>query len=413
MVRKSTSAARRSSITCSTSALLLAQPDHHARFGEHRRVELLDPVEQAQRREIARARPHLGVKPRHGFEIVVEDIGPRPRPRSRSRRPCAGNRASAPRSWWRARRARIAAMVRAKCPAPPSSRSSRSTEVTTMCSRPSAATASPTRSRLVRVEPVGPAGRDVAEGAGAGADRAQDHHRRVLLLPALADIGAGRLLAHGVELELAHQLARLVIFRRVRRLDADPGAACAGSDCRACAPFRGGGAHVGGRSVIGLEVDGAAIGVKHGSRASSRRASDAGRWSRISSCFGGLQRLGDGIALDQLGHLGADHVRAQQFAGLGVEHGLDHALGLAQRDRLAVADEGEMADLDLVARRLGLPSRSGRRWPPAACNRCSRACCWTSSGCTSLSPAMCSTQITPSCIALCASQGGPTTSPIA
>ena len=57
----------------------------------------------------------------------------------------------------------------------------------------------------MRIEQIGPAGRDVAEGAGAGADGAQDHHRRVLLLPALADIGAGRLLADGVELELAHQ----------------------------------------------------------------------------------------------------------------------------------------------------------------------------------------------------------------
>ena len=66
--------------------------------------------------------------------------------------------------------------------------------------------------RLVRVELVGPPGRDIAEGAGARADGAEDHHRRVLLLPALADIGAGRLLADGVELELAHQLARLVIL---------------------------------------------------------------------------------------------------------------------------------------------------------------------------------------------------------
>ena len=63
-----------------------------------------DLVEQPQRGEIARARPHLGIKPRHGFEIVVEDVGPgRDRP-SRSRRPCAGNRGPAPRSSCRARR---------------------------------------------------------------------------------------------------------------------------------------------------------------------------------------------------------------------------------------------------------------------------------------------------------------------
>ena len=76
--------------------------------------------------------------------------------------------------------------------------------------------------RLVRIERVGLAGRDVAEGAGARADGAEDHHRRVLLLPALADIGAGRLLADGVELELAHQLARREILRRIRRLDPNP-----------------------------------------------------------------------------------------------------------------------------------------------------------------------------------------------
>ena len=76
--------------------------------------------------------------------------------------------------------------------------------------------------RLVRIDQVRPSGRDVAEGAGTGAHAAQDHHRGVLLLPALADVGAGRLLADGVELEAAHQRAGLVIFRRDRRLDPDP-----------------------------------------------------------------------------------------------------------------------------------------------------------------------------------------------
>jgi hypothetical protein len=75
------------------------------------------------------------------------------------------------------------------------------------------------------------------------------------------------------------------------------------------------------------------------------------REHRVHQVFlGRLQRATDDIALDQLGHFRADHVGAQQLAGLGVEDGLDQALGLAQRDRLAVADEGEAADLDLVAR---------------------------------------------------------------
>src|SRR4051812_15338706 len=46
----------------------------------------------------------------------------------------------------------------------------------------------------------------------------------------------------------------------------------------------------------------------------------------------GFDQLGgfaDGVALDELGDLGADHVRAEQFAGLGVEYRLDEALDLA------------------------------------------------------------------------------------
>ena len=58
--------------------------------------------------------------------------------------------------------------------------------------------------------------------------------------------------------------------------------------------------------------------------------------------LGRLQLAGDDIALDQLGDFGADHVRAEQFAGLGIEHRLDEAFRLAERDRLAVADKGNL-----------------------------------------------------------------------
>ena len=74
------------------------------------------------------------------------------------------------------------------------------------------------------------------------------------------------------------------------------------------------------------------------------------REDRVHQLFlGGLEVHGDDEALDQLGHFGADHVRAEQLAGLRVEDRLDQAFRLAERDRLAVADEGEAADLDLVA----------------------------------------------------------------
>src|SRR3546814_10552758 len=69
-----------------------------------------------------------------------------------------------------------------------------------------------------------------------------------------------------------------------------------------------------------------------------------------------FELAGDGVALDELGDFRADHVSAQQLAGGLVEHGLDEAFRLAERDRLAIADEGEFAGLHLAALflRLGL-----------------------------------------------------------
>src|SRR6185369_4982228 len=63
---------------------------------------------------------------------------------------------------------------------------------------------------------------DVAEGAGAGAGVAQDHHRGVLLGPALADVRAGRLLTHSVEVEAAHHRPGLGETDAGRSLDPDP-----------------------------------------------------------------------------------------------------------------------------------------------------------------------------------------------
>ena len=66
---------------------------------------------------------------------------------------------------------------------------------------------------------------------------------------------------------------------------------------------------------------------------------------------------GDDEALNQLGDLGPDHMRAKEASRFGVEDRLDEAVRFAKRDRLAVADEGEAADLDLEARLFGLAPR--------------------------------------------------------
>jgi hypothetical protein len=76
--------------------------------------------------------------------------------------------------------------------------------------------------RLVRIERAGQSGLDVAEGAGARAGVAQDHEGGVLLVPALADVRAARLLAYGVEAVLAHDGMRRGVALGHRRLDANP-----------------------------------------------------------------------------------------------------------------------------------------------------------------------------------------------
>ena len=122
----------------------------------------------------------------------------------------------------RGQRSRMARMVSAKCCAPPSARSSRSTEVTTTCARPKLGGRLADMRGLVRVERARQTGLHVAEGAGARAGVAHDHEGGVLLLPALADIRAAGLLAHRDQAVVAHDLVRVDIAGRHRRLDADP-----------------------------------------------------------------------------------------------------------------------------------------------------------------------------------------------
>ena len=76
--------------------------------------------------------------------------------------------------------------------------------------------------RLVGIERRRQAGRDIAEGAGARADLAHDHHGGVLLGPAFTDIGAAGLLADGDQIVLAHDLLGFAIDRRAGRPHADP-----------------------------------------------------------------------------------------------------------------------------------------------------------------------------------------------
>ena len=53
------------------------------------------------------------------------------------------------------------------------------------------------------------------------------------------------------------------------------------------------------------------------------------------------------VALNELGHLGADHVRAEKLAGFLVEDHLHQALIFAERDRLAIADKRKPPNADV------------------------------------------------------------------
>ena len=91
---------------------LLAQPEHDARLGEDQRIVALDLFEQAQRGIVARARADRRIEPRHGFEVVVVDVGPGGDDRlDRRLASCCGNRGSGSRSWWRALSRRSASIT--------------------------------------------------------------------------------------------------------------------------------------------------------------------------------------------------------------------------------------------------------------------------------------------------------------
>src|SRR5439155_17245412 len=119
--------------------------------------------------------------------------------------------------------------------------------------------------RFVGVETIGPACRDITEGAGSRADSAEDHHGRMLLLPALADIRASRLFAYRVERKLAHQPARRLVLGRAGRLDPQPVRLARDRTVRTMRLFgmaQGNGGRGPARKIHRLEVDGTPASVK-------------------------------------------------------------------------------------------------------------------------------------------------------
>ena len=67
-------------------------------------------------------------------------------------------------------------------------------------------------------------------------------------------------------------------------------------------------------ALMGSEVDDPPIRVKHG-LVHGLRIVGCGKTVLHQLRLGRFRRFRDDVALDEFGHLGADHVRAEQFAG--------------------------------------------------------------------------------------------------
>ncbi len=107
--------------------------------------------------------------------------------------------------------ARIACTVAANPDAPPSARSSRATHVIDRVREAERGDRVGDALRLVGVERERLARVDLAEAARPRAAVAVDHERRGAIGPALVDVRAAGLLAHGVQVEPAGQLLQLEV----------------------------------------------------------------------------------------------------------------------------------------------------------------------------------------------------------
>ncbi len=201
---------------------LLAQTQHDAGLGEDGGIKPLDRLQQPQRGIVARARTDCRVKARNGLQIVIIDVGPRrddhlDRPlmlvaevrRQDFDRRAGRGAAQRLDHLHELRRAAIGQIVAVD-------------RGDDDMFQPHFGGGIGQILRLVDVNLARHPGLDVAKGAGPRAHIAQDHHRRMLLGPAFADVRAGRFLANRIQPLSPHQLAGLMIGRTGRRLHANP-----------------------------------------------------------------------------------------------------------------------------------------------------------------------------------------------
>ncbi|ENN87038.1 hypothetical protein RHSP_12697 [Rhizobium freirei PRF 81] len=198
-----------------------AEAHHDARLGEHCGVQFLDPLQQANGVEIARTGTNRQVIARHGFHIVIEDVGLggddalqctrllQEVRRQDLDRGCRRSGTDRPDHLLKVLGATVFQIITVDRGDDDVAEAHLLDGLGDIF-------------RLRHIERVRLARRDVAEGASTRTDLAHDHEGGVLLVPALADVRAASLFANRDELVLLHDRARLGIALRRRRLHADP-----------------------------------------------------------------------------------------------------------------------------------------------------------------------------------------------
>ena len=213
MVTMSTPTPRRSASAATHLVVGLAHADDERRLGGQ--PGRLGPGQHRQAAGVRRRRTHGPLQAGDRLEVVVQHVGPGGEDRRRARRgrPCSRGSAPRPRAracgaGWRAigRGERAGAAVGEVVAGDRGDHRVAQAHALHGLGHPLG---------LVGVERHGVAGVDQAEPAGPGAALAVDHERGGAVGPALGDVRAARLLAHGDQLEVAHRAlqAQVVLAR--------------------------------------------------------------------------------------------------------------------------------------------------------------------------------------------------------
>ena len=212
----STPTARRSAIAARTSSRVSPMPRMMPDFVDEPGVARAR-ASTDERARVPGRRARRALQPRDRLEVVVQHVGASREDRGERRRIAlavgdqhldVGVRVASP-----APRATVAANT----DAPPSARSSRATHVITACASPIVRDRVGDAARLVGVDRHRLARVDQAEAARPRAAVAEDHERGGAVGPALVDVRAAGLLAHGVQVEPAHRSASARGSRRRSR----------------------------------------------------------------------------------------------------------------------------------------------------------------------------------------------------